>query len=213
VAEEQKKELKDLGQVLAELKAAGFTRVAIQSLHIVPGEEWDKKVVQEARKVPGLKVALGKPLLAREQDHARVLKALGKDFPQDLKGTAVILAGHGSPVASGEAAYLRFEKQIKSQYAGKNVFLGVVEGKPAAKAAFDAVKRSPAQSVLFIPFMVVAGDHIENDILGDDPKSWKSQLLKARAFKIDGLRRGLGFNDAVVAVFLDHLAEALASLK
>ena len=213
VGQEQGKELKDLGQVLTELKAADFSRVAVQSLHIVPGEEWDKKIVQAAGKVPGLKVALGKPLLSSNQDNERVIKALGKDFPQDLGKTAVVLAGHGSPSPQGEAAYLAFNKLLRTRYAGKNVFLGVVGGKPEAQTALDAVKRSPAHSVLFIPLMVVAGDHMENDILGDAPKSWKSQILKARAFQIDGVRRGLGFNDAVVAVFLDHLAEALATLK
>ncbi|MBM4286355.1 MAG: hypothetical protein FJ128_14080 [Deltaproteobacteria bacterium] len=213
VAAEQGKELKDLPQVLGELKAAGFTKVAVQSLHVVPGEEWEKKVVRGAGKIPGLKVAVGKPLLAGKSDHERVLQAVSRLFPPDLKGAAVVLAGHGSPAAQGEAAYLAFEKLLRARFAGKNVFLGVVGGKPAAQAALLAVQRSEAQSVLFIPFMVVAGDHMDNDVMGDEPKSWKSQLLKARPFKIEGLRRGLGFNDEVVTVFLDHLAQAMASLK
>ncbi len=96
VAQEQGKELKNLPQTLKELKAAGFTRVAVQSLHVVPGEEW-QEVVAQSRQVPGLKVALGKPLLSDEADAARTLAALGKIFPPDLKKTAVVLVGHGSP--------------------------------------------------------------------------------------------------------------------
>jgi sirohydrochlorin cobaltochelatase len=213
VAAEQGRELKDLAQVLQELKTAGVTKVAVQSLHVVPGEEWDKKIVAEAGKVPGLKLALGQPLLSAPRDHERVLTGISKLFPADLAKTAVVLAGHGSPAAAGEAAYLAFEKLLRSRYAGKNVFLGVVGGKPEAAAALAAIKRSQAQKVVFIPFMVVAGDHMDNDVLGDDPKSWKAQLLKVRPFKVDAVRRGLGLNDDVVAVFLDHLAAALETLK
>ena len=69
---------------MRELNAAGYTRVAIQSLHIVPGEEWDKKVVQVSREIPGLKVALGKPLLSSPDDQERVLQTVAQTFPKDL---------------------------------------------------------------------------------------------------------------------------------
>jgi sirohydrochlorin cobaltochelatase len=83
LAQEKGQQLNDLPTTLRELKAAGFNRVAIQSLHIVPGEEWDKKVVQESRKIPGLQVALGKPLHSSKQDQGRVLHAVAQTFPQD----------------------------------------------------------------------------------------------------------------------------------
>ena len=102
LAQEKGQQLNDLPTTLRELKAAGFNRVAVQSLHIVPGEEWDKKVVQESRKIPGLKVALGKPLLSSKQDQERVLKALAQTFPKDLKDTAVVLMAHGSPAPKGK---------------------------------------------------------------------------------------------------------------
>lgn len=212
VWEERGQELKDLPQTLRELKAAGFTRVAVQSLHVVPGEEWDKKIVEESGKIPGLKVALGKPLLSSAADQARVLESLSKTFPQDLKETAVVLVGHGSPHPQGEAAYLAFERRLRSRYPGQNVFLGVVEGKPSREAALEAVARSGASSVVFIPFLVVAGEHVNKDILGDDPASWKSRLLAQRAYRIEATTRGLGFQKDIVEIYLDHLAEALKSL-
>jgi sirohydrochlorin cobaltochelatase len=213
VKEEQGRELKDLPQVLSDLKAAGVAQVAVQSLHVVPGEEWERKIVQEVAKVPGLKAALGQPLLSTFADYARVLDALARTCPQNLQETAVVLAGHGSPSPSGEAVYLAFEKALRAKFPQQNVFLGMVAGKPEAAAALQAAAKSPAQTVVFIPFMVVAGEHMHKDIMGDDPESWKSQLLKLRQVKVEGVFKGLGFNDAVAAVFLDHLQEALNTLK
>jgi len=210
VAKEKGQQLNDLPTTLTELKAAGFTRVAIQSLHIVPGEEWDKKVVQESRKIPGLKVALGKPLLSSQQDQERVLKALARTFPQDLTATAVVLMAHGSPVPQGEKAYLAFDRLLRSHY--QNVFLGTVEGKPTKEKAFEAVKQANPATVILMPFMLVAGEHVAKDMLGDDPESWKSELLKQKAYRIEGITKGLGYLEGVVNIYLDHLDQALKSL-
>jgi len=213
VAQEQGKNLKDLGQTLKELKAAGVSRVVVQSLHLVPGEEWEKKIVEESRKVPGLQVALGKPLLNGEKDQGRILQALGRTFPQDLKTQAVIVVGHGSPHPQGEQAYLALEKGLRSRYAGKNVFLAVIGGKPERDAALDAVKRSGASKVMFIPFLLVAGEHVDKDLLGPDPESWKSRLQAMGITKVEGSRRGLGYNDEIINIYLDHLQDALRVLN
>jgi sirohydrochlorin cobaltochelatase len=72
LAQEKGQKLNDLPTTLRELRAAGYTRVAVQSLHLVPGEEWGKKVLLESGKIPGLKVALGKPLLSSNQDQEQL---------------------------------------------------------------------------------------------------------------------------------------------
>ncbi|MEJ5330350.1 MAG: sirohydrochlorin cobaltochelatase [Desulfobaccales bacterium] len=207
VAKEQSRELKDLGTVLKELKAQGHSRVAIQSLHIVPGEEWEKKIVAVVREVPGLKAALGKPLLSSQQDMERALKAVAATFPPKDGKTAVLLMAHGSPVPPGEKAYVSFARLLHSRY--PHAFLASVEGKPEAKEAFAAVKKANPEKVVLMPFMFVAGDHVQNDLLGEEPDSWKNQLLKQKAYQIEGVTKGLGYNDGIVNIFLDHLAQAL----
>ena len=90
VWEESGQELKDLPQTLGELRTAGLTQVAVQSLHMVPGEEWDKKVVEAGRQFPGLKVALGKPLLSSEADQVRVqIEKLGWEVLDEKGGSKV----------------------------------------------------------------------------------------------------------------------------
>jgi sirohydrochlorin cobaltochelatase len=210
VAKEKGKKLNDLATTLRELTAAGYSGVAIQSLHIVPGEEWDKKVVQISREIPGLKVALGKPLLSSKEDQERVLQTVAQTFPKDLKDTAVVLMAHGSPVPEGEKAYVAFDRLLRSRY--QNVFLGAVEHRPAKEAALDAVKQANPAAVVLMPFMFVAGEHVAKDMLGDDPESWKSELLKQKAYRIEGIKKGLGYQDGIIAIYLDHLAQALKSL-
>ena len=212
VAKEKGQKLNDLGTTLRELKAAGYTRLAIQSLHIVPGEEWDKKVVQVSQEIPGLKVALGKPLLSSPQDQERVLQTLAQTFPKDLKDTAVVLMAHGSPTPEGTATYLAFSRLLRARYPHQNVFLGTVGGKPTREEAFEAVKQANPAAVVLMPFMFVAGEHVAKDMLGDDPASWKSELLRQKAYRIEGIKKGLGYQDGIIAIYLDHLAQALKSL-
>ena len=212
LAQEKGQQLNDLPTTLRELKAAGFTRVAIQSLHVVPGEEWDKKVVEESQKIPGLKVALGKPLLSSKEDQELVLKALAPTFPQDLKSTAVVLVAHGSPSPEGTATYLAFNRLLRARYPHQHVFLGTVEGKPTKEETLEAVKQSKATGIVLMPFLFVAGEHVANDILGDNPESWKSELLKQKPYHLEGITKGLGYQDGIIAIYLDHLDRALKSL-
>jgi len=212
VAKEKGRQLNDLATTLGALKAAGYTRVAIQSLHIVPGEEWDKKVVQASREIPGLKVALGKPLLSSPQDQERVLQSLARTFPKDLKHTAVVLMAHGSPTPQGTATYMAFSRLLRARYPLQNVFLGTVEGRPAKEEAFDAVKQANPDTVVLMPFMFVAGEHVAKDMLGNGPESWKSELLRQKAYRIEGITKGLGYQEGIITIYVDHLAQALKSL-
>jgi sirohydrochlorin cobaltochelatase len=206
---EGKMELKTLAETLQDLKAAGFSRVAVQSLHVVPGAEWEKKVLSESRHVPGLKISWGKPLLSSKHDRLEVMEAIKQLFPANLKETAVVLVAHGSPNPRGEAEYQAFAKLLRSRYPNQNVFLGVVEGKPSSREALDAVKHSSASKVLFVPLLFVAGEHMHNDIMGDSPESWKSMLLKHKAYEIQAIDQGLGYQEGVIKIYLHHLAQAL----
>jgi sirohydrochlorin cobaltochelatase len=206
--EEEQRELPDLEQTLADLKAKGVTQVAVQSLHVIPGEEWEKKV-KVCQETPGLKISLGKPLLNSLEDRKRLLDALAKDFPSDFKENAVLLVGHGSPSPAGTREYLALYTLMLSKLKGKNVFFGTIEGQPPIKNALGALKRSSAGKVTIVPLMFVAGDHFINDIMGDKEGSIKTELLAAKPFEITAVDKGLGYNDGVIGVYLDHLTAAL----
>jgi sirohydrochlorin cobaltochelatase len=211
VREEQHKELKGLPEVLRDLKAAGFTKVVVQSLHLAPGKEWEG-VIKQSREVPGLQVALGKPLLSDKADEVKAVKALSQEFPADLQKNAVVLVGHGSPDPKAQATYNSFAQLLHRRYP-QNVFFGLVEfEKPGKEEVLQEVKKSGVTSVVFIPFLLVAGDHVQHDILGSGPESWKSGLLKMGHYQVRGITQGLGYQQEIVQIYLDHLAQALKSL-
>lgn len=156
-----------------------------------------------------MKISLGKPLLNSLEDRKRVLDALAKDFPADFKEHAVLLVGHGSPLPAGTREYLSLYTLILSKFKGKNVFFGNIEHQPPVKNALGALKKSSASKVTIIPLMFVAGDHFINDIMGDEEGSIKKDLLAAKPYEITAVDKGLGYNDGVIQVYLDHLTTAL----
>jgi len=212
VLQEQHKKLKSLPEVLTDLKVDGFTKVAIQSLLLAPGKEWEE-VLKQSREVPGLTVAVGKPLLSGKADEMKVLNDLSKAFPSDLKKNAVVLVGHGSPDPKAQATNNSFAQLLHSRYPDGNVFFGMVEfEKPGKEEVLQEIKRSGATSVKIIPFLLVAGDHVQNDILGNGPESWKSELLKMGNYQVEGVRQGLGEQKEIVNIYLEHLTQALQNL-
>ena len=141
VAQEKGQKLNDLGTTFLELKAAGYSRVADPISPYCAGEEWEKKIVEVSREIPGLKVALGKPLLNSKQDQERTLRTVAQTFPKDLKDTAVVLMAHGSPAPKGEKAYLAFGRLLAGSLP-KMSFWVPWKANPPMKEAFEAVKKS-----------------------------------------------------------------------
>lgn len=80
-----------------------------------------------------------------------------------------------------------------------------------AAALIDAVKAAGYTKVVLRPLMVVAGDHANNDMAGEDPESWKS-LFTAAGLEVDVQIAGLGSVPAVQQLYVDHTGEAMASL-
>ena len=81
----------------------------------------------------------------------------------------------------------------------------------AAQAVIDAVKAAGYTKVVLRPLMVVAGDHANNDMAGEDPDSWKS-LFTAAGLEVEVQIAGLGSVPAVQQLYVDHTGEAMASL-
>ena len=160
-----------------------------------------------------LTVAVGKPLLSNNADMVGTIKALAQEFPADLKKTTVVVVGHGSPDPKGQAANNTPSRQLLRRRYPEHVFFGLVEfQKPGKEEVLQEVKQFGVTSVVFVPFLLVAGDHVQNDILGNGPESWKSELLKMGNYRVEGISQGLGYQKEIVNIYLDHLAQALKGL-
>jgi sirohydrochlorin cobaltochelatase len=191
-------------ELLRDLPGKGYGRAVIQSLHIVPGKEFEKTAAAAAQAV--LPVAVGKPLLSCTADCQPVLDALA-DHIADPATAITVLAGHGTPHREATALYAEFSRQLLVRYP-RNVHLCMVEGEPSWEETLAQIKKSTLRRVRIIPFMFVAGDHMINDIMGDDD-SWLSQL---DGYEVEARQTGLGYNPAIADIFFRHMQDAFSRL-
>ncbi|NOY46276.1 MAG: cobalamin biosynthesis protein CbiK [Deltaproteobacteria bacterium] len=216
------KRLKSLQQTLGDLEAEGYTKVVVQPLHIFPGEEYEE-VMNIVEHFPGLRIETGEALLQRWESLFEVVAVISQDFLPPEEGCNV-LAAHGTPTSNfgSNITYLGLERHLSKKY--PNAFLGAVDGIITREDALGAAKACPKKRVRFIPFMYVAGDHIMNDIMGEeeDPNepSWNTEL-KREGFKTDVTTveyegetyyKGLGFFPEVNEIFIKEIKRALKRL-
>lgn len=210
--------LKSLQQALADLEAAGYTKAVVQPLHVFPGEEYEE-VLRIVERFPGLRIETGEALLQRWERVAEVLEILSADFLGPEEGCNV-LAAHGSPQThvGANIAYLGLDRLVLRRF--PNAFVGTVEGILGPENGLEPAKAYRVKRVRFVPLMYVAGDHVMNDIMGDEFDSWKEQV-KAAGFTADcptvelgGERyyKGLGFYPEVNEIFIREIERALGRL-
>lgn len=194
---------------LEKMKKDGFSEVIIQPLHIMPGEEYDEvlEMVEKYAKDKSFdKLIVGRPILYREEDYRIAIDALKNQMPELKKDEAVILMGHGSPhPANSSYSQLQFMLQ-ESGY--KNVYVGTVEGFPLLDNIIPKLKSDGIKKVTLMPFMLVAGDHANNDMAGDEDDSWKS-ILKKNGFEVEIYLHGLGENKGVQDIYVQHIKDSL----
>lgn len=214
---------------LAHLNDEGYTDVVVQSLHVIPGEEFHDlaNILESVRGIEGKfgfrNLVLGEPLLMNLEDYRNVSRALASQFEQNTTGTertphssprdagqmAVIFMGHGTE-HSANSAYSQIANILAEDH--ENVFLGTVEGYPGYDEVLTSLNESGVKKARLIPLMVVAGDHALNDLTGNESESWKSMLEK-EGFEIDYNLLGMGENDGIVEIFVGHTKEAFAKFK
>ena len=128
--------------------------------------------------------------------------------------TAFVFMGHGTS-HTAKVSYSQMSAQMQ-QLGYDNVFIGTVEGEPeetACENVINAVKEAGYKKVILRPLMVVAGDHANNDMAGDDDDSWKSQFTASGNFdNIDTQIAGLGEIEAIQKIYVEHTKNAIKSL-
>ena len=127
------------------------------------------------------------------------------------KGTAFVLMGHGTAHVA-KVTYSQMQTQM-NELGYNNVFIGTVEGEPeetACENVIEAVAAAGYKNVILRPLMVVAGDHANNDMAGDEEDSWKSMFLASGKFEnVDCQISGLGSIEAVQNLYISHIQDAL----
>ena len=204
-------------EALKQLKAEGYNRVALTSLDIIPGMEYNyKTAVYDIYKTQFKKMTMGTPLMywmgqeGQRDDVEATMKAIGSQMPQLGKDDAVLIMAHGTPDPAN-AYYSVMQDRLNALYNGK-VMIYTVEGKPNLEDVISKLKAQNIKNVTIMPLMMVAGDHANNDMAGDEPDSHKS-ILQAEGFNVKTYIHGLGENENIRQLFVDRADEAWNALE
>lgn len=220
----------NMDQALERAVDNGVKNLVVQPTHLMHGAEYDElaeAIEKYQDKFETVRIA--EPLLGEvgsdatviNEDKAAVAEAItaeavklaGYDSMDAAAedGTAFVFMGHGTS-HTANVTYDQMQTQLeKLNY--KNAFVGTVEGEPedtACEAVIEKVKEAGYKKVILRPLMVVAGDHANNDMAGDDEDSWKSQFEASKAFdSVDTQIEGLGRIKAVQDIYVAHTKAAL----
>jgi sirohydrochlorin cobaltochelatase len=195
--------LPTLAEALEELVRDDVERAVIQPLLTVPGQEY-VRLLQLVGNYPRWRV--GAPLLHSSQSVGEVVEALSRSLRSDCVNVVVC---HGNRRhAEYNLLLLELASVLESRYA--NVVVASVEGSPGLTPLERAREMArKTGSVHFVPFMLVAGEHIQHDVMGDHPESWKNRVGAARVT----CAGPLGATPAAMNLYLRRLKTALEESK
>ena len=220
----------NMDQALERAVANGVKNLVVQPTHLMHGAEYDEmKEAVEAYQDKFESVKIAEPLLGEVGSDATVVnddkkvvaetlsaeaaKVAGYDSVEAAKedGVAFVFMGHGTS-HTAKISYSQMQTQM-SDLGYDNVFIGTVEGEPedtSCEAVIQKVADAGYKKVILRPLMVVAGDHANNDMAGDDDDSWLSQFKASGDFdSIDTQISGLGSIEGIEKIYVEHTAAAM----
>lgn len=191
-------------QALHKIQQAGFTRVLVQSLHIIPGIEYQRLLSQLAGyRDQFAELIVGQPLLSDYSDYQWLVAQLPKLTPNLAADEGVLFMGHGT-ADNQFTAYACLDHMLM----GTRHYVGAVESYPDLTLELKRMQQDGIKKVHLWPLMLVAGNHATNDMSSTKPDSWRSQL-EAQGFKTESHLVGLGELPAVQQRFTQHLQQAI----
>lgn len=202
----------NVGQALNRAIDNGVKTLVIQPTHLMDGLEYTDLINEVADYADAFdQVAVGKPLLTTDDDFARVAAAItAATADYDDGETAIIFMGHGTEAPSN-GVYAKMQG-VLSDAGYDNYLIGTVEAEPSLEDVLTVVKARNYKRVVLEPLMVVAGDHANNDMAGDDEDSWKS-VFEAEGYEVECLVRGLGELPEIQKLYAEHAQAAVDSLQ
>ena len=190
----------------------GVRQLVVQPTHLMHGFEYNDLVDELGTYADAFdKIVVGEPLLTSDEDFAAVAEIIVKATEQYDDGeTAICFMGHGTE-AESNAVYAKMQ-QVLADAGHKNYFVGTVEAEPSVEDVLAMVQAGDYTRVVLRPLMIVAGDHANNDMAGDDEDSWKS-IFEAAGYDVTCVVEGLGQLPEIQALFVQHAKAAIDSIK
>ncbi|MDH4205296.1 MAG: sirohydrochlorin cobaltochelatase [Desulfobacteraceae bacterium] len=208
---------------IADLQDEGYTTIIVQPTHVFEGEEYldlksfvdslDSITTIKDRHKPFRKIVLGRPMFGKKgekypyhEDLEAAAKAVKADVDLARKNNAALVyMGHGNEYLS-TGAYIEFQETLRKMHPETPVYIGVVEGFPSVDYVVSGLVKDGIKKVVLKALMIVAGDHANNDMAGDEDDSWKA-VIKAKGIKVITAIQGLGENPEVAKIFIQHIKD------
>ena len=220
----------NVNQALDRAVNNGVKNLIVQPTHLMHGAEYDELIGElDNYKDQFESVQVAEPLLGEVGADATVINADKKAVAEILTaeavktagydsldaakedGTAFVFMGHGTS-HTAKVSYSQMQTQMQD-LGYDNVFIGTVEGEPeetACEAVIDAVAEAGYKKVVLRPLMIVAGDHANNDMAGEDEDSWLSMFKASGKFdSVDTQIAGLGEIEGIQQIYVEHTAEVM----
>ena len=201
-------EIDNVDEALNRAADNGVKTLLVQPTHLMHGYEYNDLVDELAMYADAFdKIAVGEPLLTSDEDFARVAEIIVEATKEYDDGeTAICFMGHGTEAESNDV-YAKMQQVLKDK-GYENYYIGTVEAEPSLDDVLEAVKEGDYKKVVLEPLMIVAGDHANNDMAGDEPDSWKS-TFEAEGYEVTCLLRGLGEMEPIQELFVEHALAAV----
>lgn len=192
-------------EAIQAMKADGITDILVQPLHVIPGFEFEKvkRAVSLANHEAGLKVTMNPPLLNEEEDYDEVVETLLQRLPEEKAEEGIVLMGHGTE-HHANACYSMLQAKFNDKRS--DIFVANVEGYPELDHIKDRL--TGYKKITLMPLMIVAGDHAQNDMAGDDEDSYKS-VLTDMGIEVECILEGLGQQAGIQDIFVGKIEDAL----
>ena len=191
--------------------ANGVKTLVVQPTHLMGGYEYTDLKNELAEYADAFEqIVLAKPLLERDSDFGTVCETIcGAMQAYEDGETAVVFMGHGTE-ADSNWVYEHMQTLLKEAGA-EDYYIGTVEAEPSVEDVLALVQAGGYKRVVLRPLMIVAGDHANNDMAGDEDDSWKS-VLTAKGYEVECILEGLGQKLAVQEIYADHVKAAVDQL-
>jgi len=196
-------------EALEKMKNEKYQSVVIQPLHIIPGKEFHE-ILETAKSFEKdfKRIIVGKPLLHSINDYDLVINAVIKIFSGLKRDQAVVLMGHGS-AHPANSCYACLQLKLSDNH--ENFFIACVDGYPELKDILPKLRRKNIHEITLMPFMIVSGEHVMNDMASNESYSWK-EILMQNGFTVEVTFMGLGEINGIQEIFINHIKDAFDNL-
>ena len=199
----------DVQTAMQQIKRDGNEVVVVQPLYVINGMEYER-MTEDVKAFEGeiRKIVVADPLLTTQKDGEQTALAIIEEL-QPASDEIFLLIGHGT-VHYANFVYAAMD-YIFTEKGYSNICMGTVDAYPDQEAVLKKIKKSPSKRLFLVPFMLVAGEHANKNLAGNEKDSWKNRFAD-EGYEVSCILKSLGEYPKIQKIFLQHTEEAIQRL-